>query len=213
MSVLDLLGTPAAAKPAARRLPVAARAVVLGTPEDAAPLAAALALGLRAADRAAVALVATWTPAGTTVRREAATRAAARLAVRLAADAALSDAAPAPNAAARGRLAWLALSPDPVAAAAAVRRASSLVDGPLVTALGGARPAALDDLVAEHDLAVVAADPDCALAAAALAGLAGRGVAAVACRPLRRGLPRAVALAGLAAPRLDEVLHHGRAEP
>jgi len=215
VSVLDLLVTPATAKPGARRLPAAARAVVLGTPDDAAPLAAALALSLRAADRAPVALVATWTPAGTTVRREAATRAAARLAARLATSdqPAAADAALAPIAAARGRLAWLALPPEPVAAAAAVRRASSLVDGPLVTALGGARPAPLDDLVAEHDLAVVAADPGCALAAAALAGLAGRGVAAVACRPLRRGLPRALALAGLAAPRLDEVLRHGRQEP
>jgi hypothetical protein len=206
MSVLDLFLPSATAKARARRVPAAARAAVLGTPEDAAALAAALALSLRAADRAPAAAVATWTSAGTTVRREAATRAAARLAARLAGD---DETA----AAARGRLAWLALPAEPDAAAAALRRASTLVDGPLVTALGGARPARLDELVAEHDLAVVAADPASALAAAALAGLAGRGVAAVACRPLRRGLPRALALAGVAAPRLDHVLRYGREEP
>jgi hypothetical protein len=48
----------------------------------------------------------------------------------------------------------------------------------------------------------VVADPATALARAALAGLAARGLEAVACPPLRRGLARRAALAGLGAPRL-----------
>ena len=63
------------------------------------------------------------------------------------------------------------------------------------------RPAALDALVAGHDLVVVAAAPDTALAGTAVERLADRGVPAVACRPLGRGLVRALAVAGWAAPR------------
>ena len=127
--------------------------------------------------------------------RRAASRAAARLAARLCAH----DL----PATARGRLARLSLAADPAAAAAAVRCASAIVDGPLVTALTGARPPELDDLVAEHDLAVVAADPGSPLARAALASLAAHGIAATACAPLGRGVQRKLAIAGLAAPRLD----------
>ena len=90
-----------------------------------------------------------------------------------------------------------------------MRRAAALVDGPLVTALAGARPPELDDLVAEHDLAVVAAEPETPLARAALAALSARGVDARACRPPRRGIARALALAGLAAPRLDPAVLAG----
>jgi hypothetical protein len=125
------------------------------------------------------------------VPRGAATRAAARLAGRL------------DPAVARGRLAWLALPGDASEAAAAVRRVAAVVDGPLVTALAGPRPPELDRLVAEHDLAVLAADPAASLARAALAALAGQGVPAMVWPPLRRGPRRALALAGLAAPRLD----------
>jgi hypothetical protein len=165
--------------------PPAARAIVLGAAGDVVPLAAAAALALHPPG-----LVAVW-GADRAPAAGVATRAAARLVARLA-----------PRglpAAARGRLAWLGLPDDPDEAAAAVRRASALVDGPLVTALAGVRPPALEDLIAEHDLAVVAADPETALARAALARLAARGVDARACRPLRRGLPRTIALAGLAA--------------
>ena len=98
---------------------------------------------------------------------------------------------------------WLELPAEPPRAAEAVRRASALVDGPLVTALAGARPPELDALVAEHDLAVVAAPPDTALARAAGTRLAGQGIHAEACAPRPRGLARTLALAGLAAPRLD----------
>ena len=184
---------PAAAQrtePAA--LPAATRAIVLGTSSDAVPLAAAHALALRAAVRASAALVAVWRPGDDDreARRGAATRAAARLAARLSAHGLPSVA--------RGRLAWLVLPVEPAAAAAAVRRASAMVEGPLVTALSGPRPAELDGLVAEHDLAVVAADPDSPLARAALACLADLEGAARA--PLGRGMSRALALAGLTAP-------------
>jgi hypothetical protein len=186
---------PAAAKhaePAA--LPPAVRAVVVGTPSDAVPLAAAHALALRAAVRAPAALVAVWQPSAPEreARRGAAARAAARLAERLSAHGLPSVA--------RGRLSWLALPAETTAAAAAVRRASAIVEGPLVTAMGGPRPAELDTLVAEHDLAIVAADPESPLARAALACLADLGLTASARSPLRRGIPRSLALAGLAAP-------------
>jgi hypothetical protein len=191
------LAPPAAERAESASLPPAARAVVLGAVKDARPLAAAVALSLRAAIRAPAALVAVWDPESeeSRVRHDAATRAASRLAARLTAH----DL----PATARGRLAWLELPADPAPATVAVRRASAIVDGPLVTALTGARPAEHDGLVAEHDLAIVAADPDSPLARAALAALAGRGIAAKACAPLGRGLPRRLALASLTAPRLD----------
>jgi hypothetical protein len=181
--------------PAERRddpvaLPPAVRAVVLGSPAETAPLAAALALSLHAPP----AVVASW-GVERELRPAAATRATARLAARL-----TTHDLPT---AARGRLAWLALPPEPVAAADALRRASALVEGPLVTAFAGARPPELEALVADHDLAVIAACPDTTIARAALARLADRGIAASACLPPRRGLQRTLALAGLAGPRLD----------
>jgi hypothetical protein len=179
----------APARPAAAPVPPAARAVVLGAPREVAALASAVALALRAP----TGLVALWQADGGATAPGISSRAAARLAARLSA----RDL----PAIARGRLAWLPLPDDPGAAAIAVRTASAAVDGPLVTALGGARPPALEALVGEHDLAVVAAAPDTALARAALAGLAARGVEAVACPPLRGGLRRRAALAGLTAPR------------
>jgi len=175
----------------------ATRVIVVGAPADAVPLAAGHALALRAAVRAPAALVAVWRPGAEEreARRDVATRAAARLAARLSAHGLPS--------AARGRLAWLALPAEPVAAAAAVRRASAMAEEPLVTALTGPRPAQLDGLVAEHDLAIVGADPGSPLARAALARLTDLGVVASARAPLGRGTRRALALAGLAAPRFD----------
>jgi hypothetical protein len=175
-------------------LPPAARAVVLGSAADTPGLAAAVALSLRSTDRAPAAVVASW-GAGRELRATAATRATARLAARLTGH----DLATTP----RGRLVWLALPPEPAAAAEALRRTSALVECPLVTALAGARPPELEALVAEHDLALVAAHPGTTIARAALARLADRGIAASACTPPRRGLLRTLALAGLAAPRLD----------
>lgn len=182
---------PAAAAGEAVAVPPAVRAVVLGRAADAVPLAAAVALSFRAGERAPAAAVATW--GDDDARPSAATRAAAQMARRLTAHKL--------PAVARGRLAWLGLPEEPAEAAAAVRHASTFVDGPLITALGGARPPELESLVAEHDLAIVAADPETALARAALERLEERGVVASACPPIRHGITRALALAGLAAPR------------
>ena len=187
-------------------VPAAARVVVVGTDQAARPLAAALALTLRAADRSPAALVAVWRNggAGLPPPRGAATRPAARLAARLQS----GDLA----AIARGRLAWLDLPQEPAAAARAIHAAAAVVDGPLVSALTGARPPELDRLVEQHDLAVVAAEPATALARAALAALGDRCISAFACRPVTRGAPRVLALAGIAAPRLDPPLTAARAE-
>jgi hypothetical protein len=191
-----------------------ARAVVLGSVHDALPLGAALALVLRAAApapavrslgpravaSAPVAVVAVWRGGGDRGRLTGgvALPAAARLAARLS-----RRGLPA---AARGRLVWLELPAEPDETAAAVHRAAAAVDGPIVTALAGPRPPALEPLIDEHDLALVAADPDTPLACAALRVLEQRCVSVRACRPLSRGLPRTLALAGLAAPRLDPPL-------
>jgi hypothetical protein len=153
-------------------------------------LAAAVALALRAADRCPAALVAVW--GGSLPAGGPAVRAAKRLAV------AADD-----GATARGRLAWLALPPGPARAVDALVEAAAVVDAPLVTALAGARPPVLEALVAGHDLVVVAAAPGTPLAHAVVARLAERDVTAVACAPLARGAVRALAVAGLVAPRLD----------
>jgi hypothetical protein len=219
-----------AAQPRAETTAVtpAARTVVLGSAADAVPLAAAIAMspspgglvamwssddgvgvGFRPSDDGVgvgfrpsdVAIGVSVRPSDGAVglgrRRGIATRAAAQLAARLS--------SPDLPAAARGRLAWLVLPPDPAGATAAVRRASALVDGSLVTALCGARPPELDGLVAEHDLAVVAAAPDAALARAAVAQLAAAGVTACACAPLPRGVMRMLTLAGVGGPRLADL--------
>jgi hypothetical protein len=193
----DFFIAPAAdPAPARATLPPAARAVALGTPGDACAAAAAVALGLGA--RAA--LVAHWR--GHPPPRGLATRAAAQLAARVGADeASIRVGADEASTHARGRLAWLSLPDDPIAAAGAVRGASALVAGPFVTALAGARPPELETLIAEHDIAVVVADPESSLARAALAALAARGVPAIALPPLPRGLARTLALAGISAPR------------
>lgn len=164
-------------------IPPAARVVVLGSPSEVVAAAASVALGLR---EPSPGLVAVW--CGEPPVAGVATRAATRLSTRV-------------GGRARGRLAWLSLPGDPVAAAGAVRRASALVAGPFVTALAGARPPELELLIAEHDVAVVVADPESSLARAALAALAARGIATVAVAPLHRGLARTLALAGIAAPR------------
>ena len=206
--------------------PPACRAAVLGTTGEVVPLAAALALTLRAADRRPAALVALWgaappSPAPTV-------RAAARLAaavqpysVTTASTEGRSEAGSSPGAVpgidrgdagsspsatacaiARGRLAWLALPAEPALAVDALVGAAAVVDAPLVTALAGARPAALDDLVAGHDLVVVAAAPGTPLAETAIERLAERGVPAVACPAPARGVRRILAVAGWAAPRM-----------
>jgi hypothetical protein len=208
---------PAARPKSTAPLPTACRAAVLGGAADAPPLAAALALTLRSADRHPAALVALWgaplPSMGPAVRAAKALATAVRpptAATDLtAASKACTSARPAATdsaaagAIARGRLVWLALPPDPVAAVDAVVAAAGVVDAPFVTALAGARPSELDDLVAGHDLVVVAAAPESLFARTAVERLARRGVAATACPPLGRGAVRALATAGLIAPRLE----------
>lgn len=195
----------------AASLPAACRAAVLGAVADVVPLAAALALTLRAADRRPAALVALWgaAPPGAAP----AARAAARLAAAVTPFAAASEehSSPTDRAIARGRLAWLGLPADPTAAVDALVAAAAVVDAPLVTALAGARPAALDSLVAGHDLVVAAAAPGTPLAEAAIERLAERSLTAVACRPPSAGIVRTLAVAGWVSPRLDLTGEQGAA--
>jgi hypothetical protein len=208
------LDPPAVVEPAVVLVRGGARAAVLGAPRDAVPVAAALAGALLARDAAPAAMVMTWCassdgaavpgptlvplgdPAAPPPRPPAApstrpaTRGAARVASRLASRGLAATA--------RGRLAWLALDEHPVAAALAARRVAGALDLPVVLALTGSRVAALDALLADQDLVVLAVpEPEGALARLALAGLAESPTAVIACAPLPRGPQRLLALAGL----------------
>jgi hypothetical protein len=171
----------------------AARALVLGRPGDAVPVAAALAGGLREQDRAAGALLVTW-PAPAAPRAALGTPAASRLAARLQARGL--------GAVARGRLAWLALEAGELALAA---RAVAAVDVPAVIAVTGPRTAASDELLSEQDLVVlvVGSDVEPALAELALGGLERCGAAVLARRPLESPGARPAALAGWGRLRLE----------
>jgi hypothetical protein len=204
--VAAFLVEPAAQAAGTASLPAACRAAVLGAVGDVRPLAAALALTLRAADRRPAALVALWgvpPPGGAP-----AVRAAAKLAAAVKPFGPADGSAPTDGAIARGRLAWLGLPAEPELAVEALVGAAAVVDAPLVTALAGVRPAALDALVAGHDLVVAAAVPGSPLAETAIERLAERGVPAVACRPPSRGVASGLALAGWVAPRLDLTGEH-----
>ena len=164
----------------------APRAVVLGRPADAVPVAAALAGGLREQHRAAGALLAVW-PSPAPPRAALGTPAASRLAARLQARGLV--------AVARGRLAWLALGPDDLAFAA---RAVAAVDVPTIIAITGPRTTATDDLLDDLDLIllVLAADAEPGLAALTLAGLRHCAAPVVVQRPLDSPGARPAAMAG-----------------
>jgi hypothetical protein len=174
----------------------AARALVLGSPADALPLAAALAGSLRAREKAPAAVLCLWAPSARGQWPTAWTSpGAGRLAARLAARELEARAA--------GRLVWVSLPPEPAEAARVLGPLLGWLDAPVVTALAGPRAAELDALVAQHDL-VVAVRPAAggavsASGAEALAALAleGVGEAAVACDPLAAGPARWRARAGL----------------
>jgi len=163
------------------------RAAVLGAAGEARGVAAATALALGGG------VVAAWC-AGP-VAGAPATVGARRLAARLVRRGV--------EAVARGRLVWVAL-PDAAADAAALARRldGALADAPLVLALGGARVAPLEPLLAEMEVVVVAAEPGSALVDVALARLE-NGVAV----PPPAGFARWLALAGWAgaAPAVREV--------
>ena len=176
-------GPPAVAVEPPRFAP---RALVLGRPDDAVPVAAALAGGLREQHRAAGALLAVW-PAPAPPRAALGTPAASRLAARLQAREL--------EAVARGRLAWLALAPDELALAA---RAVAAVDVPAVIAVTGPRTTATDDLLADQDLIVLVfpADAEPGLEPLALAGLEHCTAPVLVHRPLDTPGARPAAMAG-----------------
>ncbi|MGZ8633516.1 MAG: hypothetical protein ACXWZZ_06630 [Solirubrobacteraceae bacterium] len=165
---------------------VAPRAVVLGRPDDAEPVAAALAGGLREQHRAAGALLAVW-PSPAPPRAALGTPTASRLAARLQARGL--------DAVARGRLAWLALGLDDLALAA---RAVAAVDVPTVIAITGPRTPATDVLLGDLELIVlvVAADAEPGLEALTLAGLQRCAAPVVVQRPLAGPGARPAAMAG-----------------
>jgi hypothetical protein len=123
-------------------------------------------------------------PAGAT------TPAVRRLAARLAAHGFAATAS--------GRLVWVVLDPAPADAATQVTRARALADVPIVLAIAGARPAALEPLLADAELALVVlpAGAEEPLRTLALATLPSHGSLAVP--PLPPGPPRWAAMAGLA---------------
>jgi hypothetical protein len=181
------------------------RAAVLGASATAVPVAAACAGELRARVRASAALICIWRPAEAQVPTGpiepqapaarspagATTPGARRLAARLASQGLAATAC--------GRLAWLALDPDPAEAAGQFRRCAAAAAGPpLVLAVAGARPEPFEPLLADLDLgvAVLPVDIDPALRALAVTRLPGRDRAVVA--PLAAGPPRWAAMAGLA---------------
>ncbi len=171
----------------------APRALVLGRPSEAVPVAAALAGGLREQHRAPGALFVAW-PATAPPRAALATPAASRLAARLQARGL--------DAVARGRLAWLALRPDELALAA---RAAAAVDVPVVVAVTGPRTPATDALLAEQDLVVLVVGPDAQpeLETLALASLADCAAPVLIRHPLDSPGARPAAMAGWGRLRLE----------
>jgi hypothetical protein len=174
--------------------PDAQRLAVLGSAATAPPLAAAVALASRTRAHVPAALVALWRAPGATGpvpgRAAPALPGAAALGARL-----VRRSLPV---AARGHLVWLLLDDAGTEAAALVRHAEAAAgDVPSVLALARPREAAIDALLAERELIIVAADPGSALAAAALDDLDGLPVPARACSPPAAGAARLTALAGL----------------
>jgi hypothetical protein len=167
---------------------------VLAAPADAQALGAALGLALASRDRAPAVVLCVWTGAPTAglAWGAPALPAARRLARALAARG--------HDARATGRLAVVRLPPEPDAAAVQARRATAAAgSAPSVLALGGPRVAALDTLLAEQDLVVVAAPAgtDPALAKLALAGLRSSDARACVCEVPPARPARTVAAAGL----------------
>jgi hypothetical protein len=175
-------------------------AAVLGASPAVVSVAAACAGELRARSSAAAALIAVWrpptvpapepdvpparSPAGAT------TPGASRLAARLVAHGLATTAC--------GRLAWLLLEPDPLAASAQFRRCRALAAAPVVLAVAGPRPEEFEPLLADLDICVAVLPPetDAALRELAAASLPARENVVVP--PLPVGPPRWAAMAGLA---------------
>ena len=187
------------APPATGEVPLS-RVAVLGPAAAVPPLAAAVALNCRARARVPSALVALWRapdaagppsrPGGPVLPGAAAL--AARLSRR---DLPVV---------ARGRLAWLALPAGCDDALPMLRRAEAAAgDLPVVLALARPRDEAIDAVLAERELLIVAAEPGCPLARVAEADACALGVPVRAWPPLPPGAARIAALAGLRGPHLD----------
>ena len=208
---LETTGSPPPAVPHVTVAgPPPARAAVLGAPAVVVAVAAACAGELRARSGSAAALLCIWLPSaeigagvpaapGPESEPEvpaarspagATTPGASRLAARLAAHGLPATAC--------GRLAWLGLRHEPVAAAEQFRRCEAVAGAPLVLAIAGPRPAEFEPLLAAVDVsvAVLPAPIEPALRDLALATLPAR--ASVVVPPLGAGPPRWAALAGLA---------------
>jgi hypothetical protein len=171
-----------APEPPAAPAPPAARALVLGSPDEAVPVAAALAGGLRERARAAGAVLLVW-PSLEPPRAALGTPAASRLAAVLQARGL--------DAVARGRLAWVAL-----ADVALARRALVAVDVPVVVAVTGPRSAAADELLAEQDQVVLVGREDDPVTELVRENLAEYGVPLAVRAPLSTPGARTTALAG-----------------
>jgi hypothetical protein len=157
-------------------------AAVLGRPGEAEPVAAAVALALRAP---AATVIVFGEPEPVPVDAVG-TRAARRLVARLAAHG--FDAAP------RGRLAWTHAPPDAAARAA-------VAGAPAVLAITAALTGTLEGAIARQDLAIVVApDHDGPLARLAVASLEQLGLPVLTTPPLHRGLARRLARAGICTP-------------
>ena len=196
-----LFVAPAGDRPARLRAtaappPQAPSAVVLGSPGDAIPVARLLSTELRLRAGASCVLLAEWRggelplePAGV------ASASVRKLAVRLSSRGIETSA--------RGRTVHLPLPSEPVIAAATLHRAMVAAGVPTVCALAGPRPAALDPLLDEQDLVVVAppAESTDALAELALAGLATVRAPVVVSRPVPRGAARFLAASSVATSR------------
>ena len=169
---------------------VVTSAAVLGRAGEVEPVAAALALALRRQSRAKAATVAVVGPAPP-VEAGGGAAAARRIAGRLDAHGF--------EAQVRGRLAWVRLDPADPEFVAAVRRVT-LIAAPAVLAITAPRTFALDEALAEQDLlVVVTAEPGGPLAQLVSGGLP--PVPVLPMVPLPRGPRRALARAGIRAPR------------
>jgi hypothetical protein len=175
----------------------APRALVLGRPTDAVPLASALAGGIGARFRGSAALLCSWSPINSARPGAWASAPARRLANRLAARGLL--------AVARGRLAWLDLDAEPEAAARTISRLLGWLDAPVITAVARPRAPIIDALLDTHDLVALvrpaerhATEEDEALERVATEGLAAARPRVAVCDPLAPGVRRWMARAGLA---------------
>jgi hypothetical protein len=176
------------------------RLAVLGSAVSTPALAAAVALSARGKAHAPAALVALWPPPGAARLGPPSGGPALPGAAAVAARLARRDL----PAAACGRIVWLPLDEEADAASRTLRHAEAATgDLPSVLAVARRREPAVDILLSERELLIVAAEPDSPLAAAALADLAPLGVPALACLPPAGGAARLAALAGLRAPALD----------